>query len=262
VTGSPLPLFARRGRPTPWLSVLLAGLLATCASDDSGGGGPRDVEEDRLRRPADATDSAGDDDAVDEGAEEPPPGDADPSDVGAEVQDEPDGPCIPVCAGRVCGVDPVCGEPCGVPCGSGRLCEDGACVPDPSGDPLVDLSPACAGFCEALCDFLLECGKDDPTCLQRCGASARFQALSTAACQEGARAIVLEQCRLWLDCGGQACAIDHMCLEVLPGISYQCAPLCDHTQTAPACTGGASCQTVSDANGAVMTALGMCFRLF
>jgi hypothetical protein len=265
VTSAARPLAIRWSLLTPLLAALLAPWPPACSADDTGGAGSAsDVETDRPRRPLDGGDSP-------DGAEAPDgldaPHDATAVDLVADLGDEdpsgePDGVCVPDCAGRVCGQDPNCGAPCGVPCGDRLVCEEGACVPDPTGDPLASLSRECAGFCEALCEFLLECGKDDPTCLQRCGSSARFQALSPAACTEGAQVIGLERCPLWLDCGGRECAIDHMCLEVLPNLSYQCAAICDHTQSAPACTGGASCQTVTDANNRVMSALGMCFRLF
>ncbi|MBN1945246.1 MAG: hypothetical protein JW797_06185 [Bradymonadales bacterium] len=143
---------------------------------------------------------------------------------------------------------------------SGDTAEAGDPVEDT--DPLAGLSPQCAGFCQALCDFLEECGKHDPTCLVRCGQSTRIQQLSAGACSEGAHVIGLEDCRLWLDCGGQSCAIDEMCLEIIPRFSYQCAPLCDHTQAQPACPAGADCSTVADAAGSIMSSLGMCWSLF
>jgi hypothetical protein len=174
-------------------------------------------------------------------------------DVGADA-------CQADCTDRECGPDPICGQSCGPDCAEGFTCESGHCVEDTS-DPLAALSPECAAFCEALCDFLLECGKDDPTCLDRCGASPRYQQLSTAACTEGADVIGLEDCPLWLDCGGRSCAIDEMCLEVIPGFSYECAAICDQTQAAPACPGGDDCNVVTDAAGRIMSSLGMCWSL-
>ena len=37
--------------------------------------------------------------------------------------------CVPDCDGRECGLDPVCGESCGPPCGEGRTCNlNGRCI--------------------------------------------------------------------------------------------------------------------------------------
>jgi hypothetical protein len=132
---------------------------------------------------------------------------------------------------------------------------------EPDADPYTELSAACAAFCEALCAFLEECGKHDVTCPARCGDSTRYQQLSTAACTEGSQVIGLEECPLWLDCGGEACDIDEMCLELIPDLSYQCAPICDRTQANPPCPDGVSCSLVMDAESHVMVSLGMCWSL-
>ncbi len=124
------------------------------------------------------------------------------------------------------------------------------------------LSPECTGFCTALCTFLLDCGKEDPECETTCAQSTRYQQMSPAACTEATAVIGLEACPLWLDCGGTACAIDEMCLEILPGISYECAPVCDLGQATPVCPGGDNCTPVNDANGRRMTSFGMCWSLF
>ncbi len=47
--------------------------------------------------------------------------------------------CMPDCTGRVCGVDPVCGQECGR-CANSRACNDsGSCVPLITGCPAADL---------------------------------------------------------------------------------------------------------------------------
>ena len=122
------------------------------------------------------------------------------------------------------------------------------------------LSPECETFCTALCDFLWECGKEDTTCLTRCAESPRYQQLSAAACTEGSHVIGMEDCALWMDCGGVECGIDEMCLNLV--VMYECAPICDLTQSEPACTGSDTCRAVGDASGTEMTALGMCFGFF
>ena len=133
-------------------------------------------------------------------------------------------------------------------------------------EDLVDaaglVSAECLGFCNALCTFLEECDKHIPNCVVTCAQSPRYQQLSTAACNEGTAVIGLEDCRLWRDCGGQSCAIDEMCLEIIPGLSYECAPICDLTQAAPACPGDVRCTAVTDAAMHVMRSLGMCWSLF
>lgn len=255
--------------------VLLA--LTACAADEGGGSACQsasdcgqgqtcvdgicrddpDADDPRRQRDIRVPDQS---DALAQDPETETDADASP-DLGDTDQPTQD-VCQQDCTGRVCGNDPVCGAPCGPNCPEGEVCSEGTCVPDEPEDPLAALIPECATFCEALCEFLLACGKEDPSCLVRCGQSARYQALSSAACNEGTAVIGLEECRLWLDCGGSACAIDEMCLEVIPGYSYSCAPICDRTQSVPACTGNDRCSAVADAAGREMTALGMCWSLF
>lgn len=138
-------------------------------------------------------------------------------------------------------------------------------VTDTSASDLVDaaslVSAECLGFCNALCTFLEACDKHVPSCVLTCAQSPRYQQLSAAACNEGTAVIGLEDCRLWRDCNGMSCAIDEMCLEIIPGLSYECAPICDRTQAEPPCPGGVRCTAVTDAAMRVMTSLGMCWSL-
>lgn len=61
--------------------------------------------------------------------------------------------CVPDCSGRACGLDPVCGEPCGeCPVGD-------ACAPDGHCETVETCSPDCAGRV---------CGLD-PVCDEPCG---------------------------------------------------------------------------------------------
>ena len=55
----------------------------------------------------------------------------------------PPGPCIPACAGKVCGADG-CGGSCGIACTGGKICPNGVCV-CPSG------TEECGGGCVPLC---------------------------------------------------------------------------------------------------------------
>ena len=139
-------------------------------------------------------------------------------------------------------------------------------VPDTTvediGDAASLVSPECLGFCNALCTFLEECDKHIPNCVLTCAQSPRYQQLSAAACNEGTSVIGLEDCRLWRDCNGMSCAIDEMCLEIIPNFSYECAAICDLRQAAPACPGDVRCTPVTDAASHIMTSLGMCWSLF
>jgi hypothetical protein len=61
----------------------------------------------------------------------------------------PPGPCLPTCAGHVCG-DDGCGGRCGVACASPRICQGGACV-CPSGQK----------DCHGTCLLTSQCCSDD-----------------------------------------------------------------------------------------------------
>jgi hypothetical protein len=74
--------------------------------------------------------------------------------------------CTPDCSGRVCGLDPVCGEVCGT-CTGGTVCENGACV---------TCTPDCTGRV---------CGPD-PVCQQSCGTcDAGYTCNAAGTCEVG-----------------------------------------------------------------------------
>ena len=79
-----------------------------------------------------------------------PDGDAD-SDSDSDSDVAPDG-CVPACEGRLCGLDPVCGESCGE-CVIGQVCDDlrgVCCTPDCTGR--VCGPDSCGGTCDPGCE--------------------------------------------------------------------------------------------------------------
>jgi hypothetical protein len=79
--------------------------------------------------------------------------------------------CTPNCAGRVCGLDPVCGQSCGN-CPTGTCNSTGQCV--------VSCTPNCAGRV---------CGPD-PICSQSCGNCTTGTCNSTGQCETSIVVIV------------------------------------------------------------------------
>jgi len=83
------------------------------------------------------------------------------------------GPCVPECGARVCGRDPVCGEPCGLPCTDDSTCAlDGArCIPPLPVGSACDSAAMCGtgrlclgadvqaigGYCTRPCDDATPC---------------------------------------------------------------------------------------------------------
>jgi hypothetical protein len=165
-------------------------------------------------------------------------------------------------APEVTSIEEMSEDTCALNCGDSPADSEPADSALDSPDVSALLGPECLGFCQTLCSFLEECGKHDDTCVTTCAQSPRYQQLSAAACTEGSHVIGLEACALWLDCGGDACALDEMCLEIIPGLSYQCAPICDRTQSLPACPPDVDCAAVVDANGSNMSSIGMCWSLY
>jgi hypothetical protein len=79
--------------------------------------------------------------------------------------------CVPDCAGRECGLDPVCGTSCGA-CGTGESCDDAigvceqVCVPDCSGRE-CGLDPVCGTSCGS-CGSGSECDAEAGQCVAVC----------------------------------------------------------------------------------------------
>lgn len=77
------------------------------------------------------------------------------------------GECVPDCAGRTCGLDPVCGVSCGI-CRTGQSCDEevgqceAACVPDCSGRT-CGLDPVCGVSCGS-CSQGSSCNADKGVC--------------------------------------------------------------------------------------------------
>src|SRR5215212_2342161 len=97
------------------------------------------------------------------------------------------GPCIPACAGKVCG-DDGCGGICGIACSSPRICEGGLCV-CPSDQH------ECQGSCipRSRCCTVADCQQDQDcfsgTCITlrgTCAAGANTCASFGIACGGGA----------------------------------------------------------------------------
>ncbi|MBW1809632.1 MAG: hypothetical protein JRJ87_15665 [Deltaproteobacteria bacterium] len=121
--------------------------------------------------------------------------------------------CVPDCAGRACGSDPLCGVSCGS-CPAGQTCDaQGKCV----------CVPNCSG---------LECGPD-PVCGTSCGSCpADHECNPAGVCQE------IPTCSV--DCSGRECGPDPVC-----GLS---CGLCAPEQV---CSPAGSCNDLSNDFGKI-----------
>jgi len=177
-----------------------------------------------------------------------------PTDDDSDIVETPDEgpvidlPCIPNCGDRVCGLDPVCGESCGL-CKSGQHCDaDGQCkedkcVPNCTGrvcgpDPVCGEScgtctapKTCnsSGQCECIKDCTGRVCGPDPVCGQSCGTCTAPNTCNSSG-----------QCECVKDCSGRVCGLDPVCGE-------SCG-----TCTAPnICNSSGRCQCIKDCTGRV-----------
>ena len=130
--------------------------------------------------------------------------------------------CVPDCAGRECGPDPICGEDCGA-CGDGEVCNETvgqcfACVPDCSGrecgvDPLCGVSCGTCSGNESCDETTGQCTECVPDCAGReCGPDPICGA-SCGSCGDGLECddsgLCVESCVP--DCSGRECGVDPEC---------------------------------------------------
>ena len=133
----------------------------------------------------------------------------------------PPGPCIPNCAGHVCG-DDGCGGGCGVACASPRICQGGACV-CPSGQH------DCQGACipTSRC-----CSDDDCAGTQGCFSGTCITLQGT--CSPGADLCVNDPNSSGFRCGGGHCT----CYTTM-GFQTRCGS--DEVTGCNTCTSDAQC---------------------
>ena len=130
--------------------------------------------------------------------------------------------CTPDCDGRECGLDPVCGQPCGS-CSDGYKCQGSTCVEGPC-------VPECAGR---------ECGPD-PSCGQSCGSCGADET-----CTSGGQCdCVYKACGSDCCSQGETCAGGSCCLPDCAGKdcgSDGCGGSCGTCSYDASCTGSGVC---------------------